>query len=106
MAGVILTEDRYKHIYNQGPYVVHSVVSVYNVTIDANAEKMIAKRTELAHEAKRSDRALYDASDTGCVNFTMSVIDETWYKELEDADTFYMRVVPAPDGTFIFILTC
>ena len=53
---------------------------------------MIAKRAELAHEAKRSDRALYNAADTGCVNFIMSVVDKIWYKELEDADTFYMNV--------------
>ena len=49
-------------------------------------------RAELAHETKRSDRALYDASGTGCVNFIISVVDETWYKELEDSDTFYTNV--------------
>ena len=38
-AGVILTEDSYKHIYKQGPYVVPSVVGVYDVTIDAKAKK-------------------------------------------------------------------
>ena len=39
LAGAILIEDRYKHIYKHGPYVVPSVVSVYNITIDANTEK-------------------------------------------------------------------
>ena len=33
--GVVLTEDRYKHIYTQGPYVVPPDVSVYDITIDA-----------------------------------------------------------------------
>ena len=80
MAGVILTEDRYKHIYKQGPYVVPSVVSVYDVTIDANAEKTIVKRAELAHESKCSDRVIYDTADTGCINFIMSVVNKIWYK--------------------------
>ena len=53
---------------------------------------MIVKRAELAHEAKKPDRALYDAADTGCVNFIMSVVDKIWHKELEDADTFYTKV--------------
>ena len=53
---------------------------------------MIVKRAELAHEAQKPDRALYDAADTGCVNFIISVVDETWYKEVEDADTFYTNV--------------
>ena len=86
--GVILTEDCYKNIYKKGPYVVPSVVNVYDINIDDNAGKTIIMRAERAHEAKRSDRALCDASNTGCVNFIMSVVNETWYKELEDAATF------------------
>ena len=39
LAGVILTEDCYMHIYKQGPYVFPLVVSVYDFTINANAEK-------------------------------------------------------------------
>ena len=39
LAGVILTEYCYKHIYKQGPYVVPSVVSVYDVTIKNNTKK-------------------------------------------------------------------
>ena len=72
--------------------MVPSVVSVYDVTINTNMEKKIVKRAELAHEAKLSNRAVYDAADTGCVNFIISVVDETWYKELEYTDTFYTNV--------------
>ena len=67
-------------------------VSVYNVTIDAKAGKKVVKRAELEHASKRSNRALYDAAETGCVNFIMSAVDKTWYAELEDADTFYTNV--------------
>ena len=28
-------------------------------------------------------------ADTACKNFVMKVVDETWYKELKDLDTFY-----------------
>ena len=38
LAGVILTEYRYKNICMQGPYVVPLVVSIYDFTIDANTE--------------------------------------------------------------------
>ena len=27
-----------------------------------------------------------------CKNFIMEVVDKTWYKELEDPDTFYTNV--------------
>ena len=72
--------------------MVPSVVSVYDVTINTNSGKRIIKRAELAHEAKRSDRALYDAAKTGCVNFIMSIVYKKWYKELEYADTFDTNV--------------
>ena len=31
-------------------------------------------------------------ADTECRNFIMEVVDKTWYKELEDPDTFYTNV--------------
>ena len=31
-------------------------------------------------------------ADTACKNFIFEVVDKTWYKELEDPDTFYMNV--------------
>ena len=43
--------------------MVPSVVSFYDVNIDANADKTIAKRAELVHVAKGSERALYNAAD-------------------------------------------
>ena len=92
LSGVILTEYCYKHIYKQGPYVVPPEVSVYDVTIGAKAEKTVVNRAEMTHEPKLSDRALYNVANTGCVNFIMSVVDETWYKELEDVDMFYTNV--------------
>ena len=31
-------------------------------------------------------------TNSACQNFIMFVVDETWYKELEDPDTFYTNV--------------
>ena len=31
-------------------------------------------------------------ANNACQNFIMFVVDETWYKELEDPDTFYTNV--------------
>ena len=46
-------------------------------------------RAKGKHEAKRNDRALYETADTTYKNFIMKLVDETWYKELEDPDTLY-----------------
>ena len=55
-------------------------------------KQTVVKRAELVHESKHSYRALYDVADTGWVNFIISVVDETWYKELEDAYMLYKNV--------------
>ena len=48
-------------------------------------------QAEGKHEAQRKNRQLYEAADNACRSFIMSVVDETWYKELEDPDTFYTK---------------
>ena len=44
------------------------------------------------HEARKNDRQLYETADNACCVFIMTVVDETWYKELKDPDTFYTKV--------------
>ena len=63
-------------------------------------------QAEGKHEAKRNDRAPYKTSNTECKKFIMKVVDETWYKELEDLDTFYTNVtaLKLPDHLTRFCL--
>ena len=49
-------------------------------------------RAEGKHEARRNDHQLYETADNACQSFIMAVVDETWYKDLEDPDTFYTKV--------------
>ena len=50
-------------------------------------------QAERKHEARRNDRQLYETADNSCRNFIMAIFDKTWYKELEDPDTFYTKVM-------------
>ena len=43
-------------------------------------------------EAQRNDRQLYETANNACHSFIMTVVDETWYKELKDPDTFYTKM--------------
>ena len=47
-------------------------------------------RTEV-HQAEGNHEAS-ETADTSCKNFIMEVVDETWYKELKDPDTFYTNI--------------
>ena len=92
LSGVILPSERYKQIYKKGAYLIPPVIALCDDTIDKDPTRTGVCRSEGKHEARRNDRQLYETDDNACRNFIMEVVDETWYKELEDPDTFYTNV--------------
>ena len=89
LSGFIIPTERYEHIYLKVAYSIPPVIALYDDTIDKDATRTEALQDKVKHEVKRNDCALYETVDTSCKNFIMEVADETWYKELEDLDTFY-----------------
>ena len=76
----------------KGAYVIPPVIALYDNTIDKDATRFEINCAEGKHEARRNDRQLYKTADNVCRSFIMEVVDETWYEELEDPDTFYIKV--------------
>ena len=89
LSGVILPSERYKQIYKKGDYLIPPVIVLYDDTIDKDSTRIEVHRAEGKHEARRNDHQLYETADNACRNFIMTVVDKTWYKELEDPDTLY-----------------
>ena len=92
LAGVIIPTERYEQIYKKGAYAIPPVIPLYDDNIDKDSTRLEINRAEGKHEAKRNDRQLYETADNACRSFIMTVVDETWYKELKDPDTFYTKV--------------
>ena len=89
---VILPAERYEQIYKNGAYVIPPFIPLYNDNIDKDVTSLEINRAKGKHKARRNDRQLYETADNACRSFIMAVVDETWYKELEDPDTFYTKV--------------
>ena len=49
-------------------------------------------RSEGKHKARINDRQLYKTAENAWRSFIVAVVDETWYTDLEDPDTFYAKV--------------
>ena len=79
-------------VYLKGEYLILPVIALYNDKLDKDATRTEVHKAEEKHEAKRNDRAHYKTSDMSWKNFIMEVVDETWYKDPEDPDTFYTNV--------------
>ena len=92
LAGFILPTERYEQIYKKGAYAIHPVIPLYDNNIDKDATRLEINSAKGKHKAPRNDRQMYETSDNACRSFIMTVVDETWYKELKDPDTFYTKV--------------
>ena len=55
----------------------------------SNAEQ---RKVEATHSACKEDYLLYKAAEMGVMRFLTANVDETWYQELENAETFYTEV--------------
>ena len=91
LLGVILTSERYQQIYKKGAYLITPIISLYDETIDKDATRTEVHRAGGNHEAQGNDRQLYETVDNAYRSFIMAFVDKTWYKDLEDPDTFYTK---------------
>jgi hypothetical protein len=65
---------------------------LYGASIADNATTVIRVRAEAAHKAHLDDYASYKAVERGSAKFLRKTVDEVWFNDLKDADTFYMKV--------------
>ena len=89
LSGVIIPTERYDQIYLDGDYLILQVITLYDDTIYKYAKRTEVHWAEGKHEVKRNERSLYKTANNSCKNFILEVVNDTWYKELEDPDTFY-----------------
>ena len=65
---------------------------LYDGGIDDAATTVVRVRAEAAHKARLDDYASFEAAERGAAKFLREVVDEVWYNDLKDADTFYTKV--------------
>ena len=53
---------------------------------------VVRVHAEAAQKACLDDYASYKAAEPGITKFPKGVVDEIWYNNLKDADTFYTKV--------------
>ena len=69
-------------------------IGAYNATIDDDTMSVVHARTEEAGKDKRTDCGTYEAERQETVQFIITVIKDTWVRELRDTETFYTNVTP------------
>jgi hypothetical protein len=89
----LVTEDVRYAAEHGGNSFKHPVrLPLYDTSIKDNASTVVCVRAEAAHKARLNNYVSFEAAERGAAKFLREVVDEVWYNDLKDADTFYMKV--------------
>ena len=90
----ILTEAaKYEAGHGNKKFVRPTRLPLYDTTIADDATTVVRVRAKVAHKARLDDYASYEAAERRVSTFFRNVVDEIWYNDLKDAETFYTRVL-------------
>ena len=78
-----MNEDAYKMRHGAN-FLTPTRLAIYNVDIQIDASNAVRVRREAAHTAKKEDYRLFAASDHKKSKFILTVVEDTWVRELRD----------------------
>ena len=89
----LITDDvRYAAEHGGNAFKRPIRLPLYDSSIKDDATTVVRVRAEAAHKARLDDYASFEAAERGAAKFLREVVDEVWYNDLKDADTFYTKV--------------
>ncbi len=89
LTAILTDPGRYVANHGGSTFVRPSRLPLYDKNIPDDALTIVRVRREAAHRARLDDYASYEAAERGAAKFLLATVDETWYANLKDADTFY-----------------
>ncbi len=92
LTGLITNKVRYMAEHGNAAFLRPTRLPLYDTNIADDAKTVVRVRAEAAHQAKLDDYKRYEAAERGVQAFLLSTIEDMWYNDLKDADTFYTKV--------------
>jgi hypothetical protein len=92
LLGILADAMRYTANHGGATFIHPLRLPLYDATIANNATTVIHVCAEAAHQAKLDNYASFKATEHGAAKLLCKVVDEVWYNDLKDADTFYTKV--------------
>ena len=101
LTAIITDAVRYAADHGGNAFTRPSRLPLYDTTIPDDATTVVRVRSEAAHKALLDDYAVYEAAERGAAKFLREVVDEVWYNDLKDADSFYTKVTALEIITYL-----
>ena len=91
LRGIITPTASYSKTYGS-PFPIPNRPAPYSTSIKKDATNGKRRGAEAVHKGIQEDFHLYSAGERRTKAFLMANVDETWYRELEDPETYYTGV--------------
>ncbi len=92
LVGILTDATRYTANHGGATFVRPLNLPLYDTTIADNTTTVVCVRAESAHQAKHDNYASFEAAERSAAKFLRKVVNEVWYNNLKDANTFYTKV--------------
>ena len=92
LTALLMDEAKYAVAHGGNKFVRPVRLPLYDKLIPDDAPTVVRVRAEAAHKSKLEDYNNYEAAKSGCAKFLRDVVNEVWYNDLKDAETFYTQV--------------
>ena len=92
LTSLIMDDVRYAAKHGGNSFKRPIRLPLYDTSIKDDATTVVRVRAEAAHKARLDDYASFEAAERGAAKFLREIVDEVWYNDLKDADTFYTKV--------------
>ena len=92
LAAILTDAAKYEANHGNAKFVRPCCLPLYDKNIANNVTTVVRVCAEAAHKSRLDDYASYEAADRGVSKFLRNVVDEIWYNDLKDAETFYTKV--------------
>ncbi len=90
----LLTDPTWYATNHSGATFVRPIrLPLYDGSIPNNATMVVHICMETAHKARLNSYASYKAAKRGAAKLLCDTINEVWYNDLKDADTFHTKVM-------------
>ncbi len=92
LTAILTDAAKYEAGHGNAKFIRPCRLPLYDKNIANDATTVVRVCAEAAHESRLDNYASYEAAERGVAKFLCNVVDEIWYNDLKDAETFYPKV--------------
>ena len=91
LVALILDAAEYFKLYN-ATFIRPTRLGAYDSSIADDASNRVRAEAEAKWTAKRKDLEIFEVTERELRKFILAIVEDTWVRELKDANTFYTKV--------------